>query len=353
MRAIRQKLHTRFMQALELLGVYELLVRIDRRPRILLYHGVTKAHPSFDKIENHRRKHVAVDAFKKHIEYLSSRFTVVPLATLISEVEKGGGKGMVAITFDDGYENVCTEAYPILKEHNAPMTFYIVRDFIEAREPLWVDRIEYAIDATAKETISIPLEQGSATSFSLKTREEKISADNAIRTFAKRVPNAERLRIIADVERECGVSLRDVLTTKPDYRPASREQLSTLLSEGLVEFGGHTLSHPILSNLTHDELETEIEGSTTFIQSFGVTPTTFAYPNGGREDYTEKVIDVLKSNGYTNAPITDETFLKKGVPPYRLPRITIDNANAMHHFLFRLTGVRFMLMSLVSKLRGR
>lgn len=347
-----KEFHTLVMRILYRTGFFGLMIILDTRPRILLYHGVTSKEATLVGIRNHRKKHVKVDAFEAHIRYLSEHFRIVSLATLLSEVEKGNGKGLIALTFDDGYENVYKNAFPILKKYNAPMTFYIVGNFVLDNEPLWVDRIEYALDATTLTSVTIVLEK--EWTFPLNTREERMNADNTIRMYAKRVPNDERLRVITDVERLCTVSLKNSLSSMQDYRPASVAQLREMQESGLVELGGHTLTHPILSNLTEAVLETEIRGSTTFIKdNFSRIPVTFAYPNGGFEDYSDTVIEYLKKDGYTNAPITDESFVTLGVHPFKLPRITIDNANAMYHFLFRLTGLRFIILNIKATLIGR
>lgn len=40
-------------------------------------------------------------------------------------------KRKIAVTFDDGLEDVYTMAYPFLKEHNVPFTIFVITDFLD------------------------------------------------------------------------------------------------------------------------------------------------------------------------------------------------------------------------------
>jgi peptidoglycan/xylan/chitin deacetylase (PgdA/CDA1 family) len=64
--------------------------------------------------------------FRSHIQSLARGTTrVVALDTLLS-VPAGGDA--VAITFDDGFLNFATEAWPVLRDHGFPATLFVVTD---------------------------------------------------------------------------------------------------------------------------------------------------------------------------------------------------------------------------------
>jgi len=66
--------------------------------------------------------------FDRQMGYLkSNNYTVIPLA----EIENAGQYTKpVIITFDDGYEDNFTNAYPILKKYNFPATVFLISSFI-------------------------------------------------------------------------------------------------------------------------------------------------------------------------------------------------------------------------------
>ncbi|RLC80728.1 MAG: hypothetical protein DRJ03_21120 [Chloroflexi bacterium] len=98
-----------------------------QRVRILMYHSVADT-PSY-------LHSVSPAAFEEQMRLLATRYNVISLDRL---VERFSGEGTlpdnpVVITFDDGWEDNYTTAYPILQKYNLPATLFLVPDWIEAR----------------------------------------------------------------------------------------------------------------------------------------------------------------------------------------------------------------------------
>lgn len=69
--------------------------------------------------------------FRRHIEMaLEAGYRFVPASQIAAT---GGGEKDLAITFDDGWRSVLTEAAPILKDYNLPWTFFPVSEWSDAR----------------------------------------------------------------------------------------------------------------------------------------------------------------------------------------------------------------------------
>ena len=51
----------------------------------------------------------------------------------------------VVVTFDDGFENNYTAAFPVLQHYGIPATFYLSTGFIGTQRTFWVDKIEYLL----------------------------------------------------------------------------------------------------------------------------------------------------------------------------------------------------------------
>jgi peptidoglycan/xylan/chitin deacetylase (PgdA/CDA1 family) len=102
-----------------------------RRLVVLCYHSV---HPSKGFAS------AAPDLFEQHVEWLLEHCDVVPFSSIQGLLTTGtDGRPIVAITFDDGYEDNHTYAMPILLAHNLPATIFLTTGLVE-RDPKVVGR---------------------------------------------------------------------------------------------------------------------------------------------------------------------------------------------------------------------
>ncbi len=67
--------------------------------------------------------------FEKQVCYLVKNFNLINLEDFNS-LEKEKRETLVAITFDDGYEDNYLYAFPILKKYNIPATIFVTTDFV-------------------------------------------------------------------------------------------------------------------------------------------------------------------------------------------------------------------------------
>jgi len=94
------------------------------KPRILMYHMVS-SHIKNTKFNGLRVEPIE---FEKQIKYLvDNNWTFFTISELIEKKDNLPYKSVV-ITFDDGYEDNFTNAFPILKKYNVKATIYIVVD---------------------------------------------------------------------------------------------------------------------------------------------------------------------------------------------------------------------------------
>ena len=92
-------------------------------------------------------------AFTEQMNYLAeNNFNVVPLQEIVDAMQYGVKlpEHTVALTFDDGYKDNYTFAYPILKQHKFPATLFIYPNYISngGAALTWEDLKVMAADPT-------------------------------------------------------------------------------------------------------------------------------------------------------------------------------------------------------------
>jgi peptidoglycan/xylan/chitin deacetylase (PgdA/CDA1 family) len=84
---------------------------------------------------------VPLRAFELYCRFFSRHFRVVPLSALVHRLERGlPVKGLLAITFDDGYRDNVEMAAPVLDRLSLPATFFVVSEWIGTELVPWWDR---------------------------------------------------------------------------------------------------------------------------------------------------------------------------------------------------------------------
>jgi peptidoglycan/xylan/chitin deacetylase (PgdA/CDA1 family) len=72
---------------------------------------------------------IDAETFRSHVAWLASgRVRVLSLAEIAERPRAVDDVDAVALTFDDGFENFATQAWPILRDHGLPVTVFVVTD---------------------------------------------------------------------------------------------------------------------------------------------------------------------------------------------------------------------------------
>jgi len=107
-------------------------------PVILMYHSIGEA-----QAEKKNSLNISLKSFEQQMEFLrANHYRVIPLLelkNLLKENKKIPPKTVV-LTFDDGYENNYTNAFPILKKYNFPATIFVTVNYLE-KERMMYDRV--------------------------------------------------------------------------------------------------------------------------------------------------------------------------------------------------------------------
>ena len=98
-------------------------------PKILIYHQIGA--------DNGKQMDLDRDHFRRHVAFLTnSGFSILPLREAIDRRAEPESHKHVVLTFDDGYDDMYRNAYPLLEELQIPFTVYLTSHPIEAQSPL-------------------------------------------------------------------------------------------------------------------------------------------------------------------------------------------------------------------------
>jgi len=270
--------------------------------------------------------------FEKIISMVSNIFNVIPLGEAIEKLATGNLPGRAAcITFDDGYIDNYTNAFPILKKYKAPATIFIATDFIGG-EMMWNDIV---IESIRKINEPIIIEELGLVDSGNINDEYRISTIQKIIGEIKHLPPLKRAEFVSLIQEKTGFEKFSLMMNE--------EQLLGLHNEEIT-LGAHTRSHPILKSLNDLEARKEIGESKEILEALlKDTVSLFAYPNGRPgEDYTARDVDIVSSIGFKAAVSTEKRVANRTSSIYEVPRFTPWDTNID----------KFMLRSLLENYRA-
>lgn len=104
--------------------IEKFLSKKQKRVVILCYHSVSPSS---------KFASATPELFEEHLRWLKDHCYVVPFSQIFSLSQKFAisKKPIVAITFDDGYQDNYQYVFPLLKKYGLPATFFVTTGFIE------------------------------------------------------------------------------------------------------------------------------------------------------------------------------------------------------------------------------
>lgn len=299
-------------------------------PRIFLYHR-------FAAVPQQNQGAVDVESFRWQLRQLSRKWQVVSFAKYLQFRKEGKiPPYLVVLTIDDGYRDFYDIAYPELKRHNMPATFFITTDFIDGKIWLWPDRIRYTLENSTMANVDFPI--GSSTIIiRTETKKSRGEAWDLLVDYCIHVDDQEKWRTIARLESLLQVTLPQ--KTPEAYRAASWDQLREMADNG-IEIGAHTITHPILSRISRDRVDEEVSGSRRIIEEkLGREVVSFCYPNSRPADIKPGVVEAVEKAGYKGAV---HEFGPDFSDLFRIPRLGVFNDKV--DFLWKLCGMETCMM---------
>ena len=253
-------------------------------------------------------------AFERQVGWLGRNFDVVSESDLLSLVRAGRFQGRyAAITFDDGYSDNYTLAYPVLRATNTPAIFFICPDIINQRRVGWWDVIAYLVKRSAKKSVTIR-----GTDFAIAGNRR--DAIRQLQGLMKLRKATETAGLLEEISAACGVPLPDARLESEQFM--TWEQVREVNANG-VAIGSHTHTHRVLATLDEPSQRWELEQSKQELErQLQKTVRTLAYPVGGYEHFMPPTMRTAAECGYEGAfSFHTGANYSGGLNPYNLKRI--------------------------------
>lgn len=329
-------------------GVDALFRYINRNKLlVVMYHGITRTtyHPPV-------WTQLPVERFREQLDFLRNNYSIVSLDQVVEALNGVTPlpRNAALITFDDGYKNNFSVAFPVLREFNIPATVFVTVDRIGTGCPLWFDELYLLLHSTTCIGKVLPFVNDLASDLfrSGRTWDAYCVTAEALKTCGENV-RERYLMQLREVAR-CD----DDVATYEDFCLLDWDEVFMLRDSGLISFGVHTATHRILAELSRDEWDREIRVPRTELETrLGMPVVSFCFPNGRPGiDFHEEHVSFLKQSGYSCSFTTKSGLfcLEKG-DKMQVCRIPAGNDISSNCFFFRLNSSGFIpsLLNLISR----
>ncbi|HTZ87765.1 MAG TPA: polysaccharide deacetylase family protein [Solirubrobacteraceae bacterium] len=215
---------------------------------------------------------------------------VTPAEVLAMPRERRAGR-RVLLTFDDGYRDNYELAFPLLRRHNLPATFFITTGFLDADGPAWWDEIAWMVRNATVHTLG----PGPWASAPLPLGAEEDATIAAVVAHYKTLDTTHTAAYLEHVAEATGAG-------RCPRGEASQlwmtwEMLREMHAAGM-SIGGHTVTHPILARLPAAGQNQEIAGCRARLrEQLGTSMEWFAYPVGSTDTFTATTKQALREHG--------------------------------------------------------
>lgn len=201
----------------------------------------------------------------------------------------------VCLTFDGGYKDVITAAYPVLARHGVPFAVYLPTAFPDGVGEMWWLALEGLI--AREDRISLVIDRKERR-FATRHVSEKHDAFEFLSSWMRALPPSDLSFAINDLCKRYSVDLAAL------SRHASMDwdDLASLAADPLVTIGSATVNYPVLSNLGDADARREIAmGKAVTETAFRRDVRHFAYPFGDRESWRRQHLEMAQEAGFASA----------------------------------------------------
>ncbi len=278
------------------------------RLSILIFHRIlTEPDPLLPE-------EITAREFWQDMQMLGKHFNVLPLSEGLRRLKEDSlPPYSLCLTFDDGYRDNYTVAFPILKRLGLPATFFVATGYLDGGR-MWNDSLREILRSWPEDVID--LSDWGIPVLGMHTLEDRRKHWKMLFRWMRRIGMAGRGELIGHLAAQLNRPLPDDLMLESEH---VRE-----LHRAGMEIGCHTDSHPILKRIDDRCAEDEIVRSRTALETLIQAPVRyFAYPNGvPGDDYEIRHARIVERCGFEAAFSTAWGVASPDSDRFQLPRFT-------------------------------
>jgi peptidoglycan/xylan/chitin deacetylase (PgdA/CDA1 family) len=267
------------------------------------------------------------------------KFDIVSLDEVCQRsVRLASPRRFVSLTFDGGYKDLMTSAYPVLSRHGVPFTAYVPTAFPDGLGEAWWLALEAVIAREGRLSLVMDRKERH---FDIPSTPEKYQLYDFLSGWMRTLAPSDLSAAIKDLCSRYSVDLAAL------SREASLDwdDLAKLAADPLVTIGSSTVNYPVLSNLRDAAALREMTmGRAVAHTAFHRDIRHFAYPFGDRAAWRRQHVAMAEEAGFTSAasaiPGVVETEGRTNL--YALPRISWDGRqHSLRAMRVILSGITF------------
>jgi glycosyltransferase involved in cell wall biosynthesis/peptidoglycan/xylan/chitin deacetylase (PgdA/CDA1 family) len=308
----------------------------DHKALILMYHRVAECGGDPWSLC------VSPERFAQHLEVLRKHTYPMCLQEFVANFANDNiPQRTVVVTFDDGYADNLANAKPLLEHYDIPATVFLTTGYLGENREFWWDEIERLLlqPGTLPKILKLNIigtsyewDLGDAAYYREEHwqrdrfwKAEKVapSRRHALYTVLWRLLQQLRESERQDVLNQLRTWAYATAAARPTHRPLSLEEVVALGDGELVEIGAHTVTHPILSDLSLELQYEEVQKSKSRVEEIlGCPVRSFAYPYGA---YKSALVSLVKEAGFSCACSTLSSVVRRHTDRFQLPRVEVQD----------------------------
>jgi peptidoglycan/xylan/chitin deacetylase (PgdA/CDA1 family) len=225
------------------------------------------------------------------------KFDIVSIGDVVERLRDPAAqrRRFVCLTFDGGYRDFLTHAYPALARHKVPFTLYIPASFPDGLGELWWLALEQVI--ATNDRIGLVID-GTEQRFDCGKARDKREVYQVLYDWLRSLPQVERSVAIRDLCGRYRVDLKavsqDAVMTWPELGELSADPLATI--------GSATLNYPVLSRTLNDVAERELKMGRAVVEAaIGRKAPHVAYPYGDNPAFGRRHMLIASQLDFTSA----------------------------------------------------
>jgi peptidoglycan/xylan/chitin deacetylase (PgdA/CDA1 family) len=319
-------------------GLSRVLARSSWRQQrllILAYHGVSR----YDEHEWDAGLYITPERLRTRMQLLvEERCNVLPLAEAVNRL--GGGTlppRAVAITFDDGYHDFHSVAYPIIESFSFPVTLYLTTYYVEYNRPVFDIMCSYLLwKGRARGRLEWPEVLPAPLALHAAGRQ---TATGLIKGFAssRKLSGQEKDLLLARLAERLGIDYEELCRKRVLHllTPTEARELAT---RG-VDLEYHTHRHRVYRD--REQMFAELDDSRDRLESYtSNSPHHFCYPSGV---FLPEHVGYLADYGIRSATTCLAGLCTARTNPLLLPRLVDTTGTSELEFRAWLAGTASLL----------